>query len=229
MQRSTDQGRAARAIRIGLLCAAFTLGLFMIVPAAGAVTIGQLAPGTPTATCTGLADFGGGNGTNGSSYTVPAGGTTITSWSTNAAPGANPSLKFKVFRLVAGLDFKVVAHDGPRPLSGGTVNTFSGLSIPVQPGDLIGLNSADASLAIPSACIFGTPGGLLYVQAGDVADGSSGTFAPANDFSPNVTAEVSFVTGQRAAALNKCRKKHKKNHNKKKFKKCKKKANLLPV
>jgi hypothetical protein len=36
-------------------------------------------------------------------------------------------------------------------------------------------------------------------------------------------------TGQRAAALKKCKKKNKKSHNKKKFKKCKKKANLLPV
>jgi hypothetical protein len=37
------------------------------------------------------------------------------------------------------------------------------------------------------------------------------------------------ATGQRAAALTKCKKKNKKSHNKKKFKKCKKKANLLPV
>jgi hypothetical protein len=37
------------------------------------------------------------------------------------------------------------------------------------------------------------------------------------------------ATGQRAAALKKCKKKNKKNHNKKKFKKCKRKANLLPV
>ena len=36
-------------------------------------------------------------------------------------------------------------------------------------------------------------------------------------------------TGQRAAALKKCKKKNKKHHNKKKFKKCKKKAKLLPV
>jgi hypothetical protein len=39
----------------------------------------------------------------------------------------------------------------------------------------------------------------------------------------------STTTGQRAAALKKCKKKHKKHHNKKKFKKCKKKAKLLPV
>jgi sugar lactone lactonase YvrE len=36
-------------------------------------------------------------------------------------------------------------------------------------------------------------------------------------------------TGQRAAALKKCKKQHKKSHSKKKFKKCKKQANLLPV
>jgi hypothetical protein len=36
-------------------------------------------------------------------------------------------------------------------------------------------------------------------------------------------------TGQRAATLKKCKKKRKKTHSKKKFKKCKKKANLLPV
>jgi hypothetical protein len=37
------------------------------------------------------------------------------------------------------------------------------------------------------------------------------------------------ATGQRSAALKKCKKKNKKHHNKKKFKKCKKKAKLLPV
>jgi hypothetical protein len=36
-------------------------------------------------------------------------------------------------------------------------------------------------------------------------------------------------TGQRAAALKKCKKQLKKTDNKKKFKKCKKKANLLPI
>jgi hypothetical protein len=36
-------------------------------------------------------------------------------------------------------------------------------------------------------------------------------------------------TGQRSAALKKCKKKNKKHHNKKKFKKCKRKANRLPV
>jgi hypothetical protein len=39
----------------------------------------------------------------------------------------------------------------------------------------------------------------------------------------------STTTGQRTAALQKCKKKKKKSHNKKKFKKCKKRANLLPV
>jgi hypothetical protein len=47
---------------------------------------------------------------------------------------------------------------------------------------------------------------------------------------PAASAPVaSSPTGQRAAALKKCKKQYKKNHNKKKFKKCKKKANLLPA
>jgi hypothetical protein len=42
-------------------------------------------------------------------------------------------------------------------------------------------------------------------------------------------APPSPATGQRAAALKNCKKKNKKSHHKKKFRKCKKKANLLPV
>jgi len=78
---------------------------------------------------------------------------------------------------------------------------------------------------------------ITAAYAGDTAhDSSQGTT------SVGVTASVvgggggggpaaagSGPTGQRAAALTKCRKRHKQNHNKKKFKKCKKKANLLPV
>ena len=43
------------------------------------------------------------------------------------------------------------------------------------------------------------------------------------------TAPTATPAGQRAAALKKCKKKNKKSHDKKKFRKCKKKANLLPL
>jgi hypothetical protein len=50
-----------------------------------------------------------------------------------------------------------------------------------------------------------------------------------NVLAPQPPTAATAATGQRAAALKKCKKKNKKSHNKKKFKKCKKKANLLPV
>ena len=46
---------------------------------------------------------------------------------------------------------------------------------------------------------------------------------------PVTIAPAPTSTGRRAAALKKCKKNHKKNHNAKQFKKCKKKANRLPV
>jgi hypothetical protein len=46
---------------------------------------------------------------------------------------------------------------------------------------------------------------------------------------PVTTAPVPTPTGRRATALKKCKKEHKKSQNAKQFKKCKKKANRLPV
>jgi hypothetical protein len=48
-------------------------------------------------------------------------------------------------------------------------------------------------------------------------------------FKTYVTVPAVGPTGRRTAALKKCKKKHKKNHDNKKFKKCKKKARKLPV
>jgi hypothetical protein len=45
----------------------------------------------------------------------------------------------------------------------------------------------------------------------------------------NVLGPKPPATGQRAAALKKCKKRFQKNHDKKKFKRCKKKAKRLPV
>jgi hypothetical protein len=55
------------------------------------------------------------------------------------------------------------------------------------------------------------------------------TVNAANVLGPKPPKPPTPVTGQRAAALKKCKKNKKKHHNKKKIKKCKKKANLLPV
>ena len=87
----------------------------------------------------------------GTSYVVPGTGT-ITSWSHQARAGSGQMFSFKVFRKVADpATYMVVGHDGPRSLTGGALNTFAGISIPVKPGDLIGINSGSGTM---TACVF---------------------------------------------------------------------------
>jgi hypothetical protein len=122
------------------------------------------------------------------SYTVPAApgqSLVVTSWSHHAAAGSAP-IEFKVYRLVGGATYRVVGHDGPRPLNSGALNTFSGLHIPVLPGDVIGLHTA----AAPTACHFNVPGQSYLFRTGDLADGQQGVFQPNNGEQLNVSALI---------------------------------------
>jgi hypothetical protein len=146
-----------------------------------AVTIGQLAPNSSPANCPGKFDIFSPTVTKGDSYAVPSYGSAITSWSTNAADGPGQMLTLKVFRLVSGDTYQVIAHDGPRELTGGTVNTFP-VNIGVLPGDLIGLNTANAA-TVPNACDFSDPAFVNPTDRnrnhiGDVPDGGTQSFPP---------------------------------------------------
>jgi hypothetical protein len=71
-----------------------------------------------------------------------------------------------------------------------------------------------------------------YTLAGDLQDGQQGgPFFPLNNRRLNVKAEVApTLTGQRAAALKRCKKRaHKKHWSHQRLRKCKKKAQLLPT
>ena len=151
------------------------------------MTLGQLAPGSPP---TGFSDPSGSwdaaqpTVTSGNTYVVPGNGT-ITSWSHNAAAPAGQELTFKAFRPVTGLRYAVVGHDGPRPLTGGALNTFPS-SIPVKPGDVIGLFW---NLATPAkAAIFIVPGEPFLYRDGNLLDGESGDFNNSPGRRLNVTA-----------------------------------------
>jgi hypothetical protein len=117
-------------------------------------TIGELAPGTnPFPVCVGPKDFV--QFIPNGPYAAPNRGV-LTSWSTNAAPGAGQEITFKVLRPFAG-DYFVVAHDGPRILTPGTVNSFQ-ISIAVEARDIVALSATNGG-TIPSACLFDTPAG----------------------------------------------------------------------
>jgi hypothetical protein len=146
--------RILRRMTIAAALAVLVAAMPTSAVAAPAV-IGQVPTATPPSACnSGPSDILQQSVASGTSYVVPAGYTHLTSWRTFAAPGAGQTLTFKVFRKVAEPNiYRVVARDA-RPLTPSVLNTFS-VSIPVQPGDVLGLNDANASTA-NNACVIET-------------------------------------------------------------------------
>jgi hypothetical protein len=153
--------------------------------AAAAVTIGQLAPGSPpNLSCSAPTDYLQQFVTSGNSYVAPATGT-ITSWSHNASNATDPqTLTMKVYRLVGGLTYRVVGHDGPHDLNEGNLNTFAA-SVAVKTGDVLGFHSGSDS---EKACQFPAPGQILTRLGGNLADGEQGTFSPFPNARINIAA-----------------------------------------
>jgi hypothetical protein len=162
-------------------------------PAAATVTIGQTQATADT--CDNGFDWIQPTVTEGNGYLVPEQGT-VTSWSTTArSPGG--TMTMKILRNVAGPTYRVVGHEGPHDLTDGVLNTFSGFSIPVQAGDVLGLYVVSGS----PACVFDVIGDAAQfdpLQA-NLADGQAGDFQPSSGFRLNVTAQVtpsnSFTVG----------------------------------
>jgi hypothetical protein len=175
------------------------LSLTASASAAGAsVTIGQTA--TPTTTCANNADRLQPTVTSGNSYVVPAtvASGTITSWSTEALPGAGQRLAMKVYRPLGGATYQVVGHAGPHDLTGGVLNTFQA-SVPVKAGDILG-NSVEPAGGTPG-CNFVVPGETYLTRTGNLGDGASGDFiAGTADRRQNISAVVnptnSFTLGK---------------------------------
>jgi predicted lipoprotein with Yx(FWY)xxD motif len=187
--------------------------LFVIPAVAGAATttVGQLAPDTqgafigygpygeylyatapPAANCSTAADLTSAMST----YAVPTGGTTITNWKTRAATGGGQEMTLEVFRKVSDpATYEVIAHDGPHTLTAhgaseaGFVNTFN-VSIPVQPGDLVGLYTNNAP-TVHEACTFAQSGASYLLSNTALLDGESAAFTQQTGSRPNLTADVS--------------------------------------
>jgi hypothetical protein len=178
--------------RLGLAgCVVAMVALASASGAAASTTIGQLAPdgGSGTTCAGGPYDFLQPPVTAGNTYVVPAGGDVISSWSTNAIAGVGQMLEMKVYRKVSDpMTYKVIGHDGPRPLIPSKLNTFA-VSIAVQPGDVLGLNSANAG-SVTNECVFTAPGQTYDYFLGDLGDGTSGAFTSGSNARLNITAVV---------------------------------------
>jgi hypothetical protein len=172
---------------IRLTALAATALALTAAPAAASVTIGQTEPTAET--CVAGYDWVQPTVTSGNSYVVPAAypDEVISSWSTNENAFQSGVLALKVFRPVSGSVYMAVGHDTPRVLTPGVLNTFSGISLPVKPGDLLGLHAGSGN----PACIFDAIGDAGLYDLEDLSDGQSGTFQPDADDRLNITAVVS--------------------------------------
>jgi IPT/TIG domain/PASTA domain len=181
---------------IALAATALTAALFS-ASAAAQVTIGQLAPTAALEPNCGYElpwDEFQTSVASGPSYAVPAPGGVVTSWSTNAGPGAGQLFEMKIFRPLSPNAYFVVAHDGPRPLIPSTLNTFP-VSFPVRAGDIIGVHIPTEVETTPTACEFktGSPLDIQRYKAGDAGDGSAfllTTGFESTEFRYNVSATV---------------------------------------
>jgi PASTA domain len=173
-----------------LLVMAVLTALCFCASAEADVTVGEVAPQTPEFLCNlGPTDTIQIATSGGNSYVVPQAGV-LTSWSTAAGPGIGQAVSLKVYRPLGGTIYSVIGQDGPRSLVPSVLNTFP-IDIPVQAGDVIGLNDGEAVI-VHDACNFETPslgdvvGGLL----GNAAAGSQLNFE-ASDTRGEVRVNVS--------------------------------------
>jgi hypothetical protein len=171
-----NKARGTLVMLVGLMAAMAVV----LAPSAGAqIVVGQVAPtvaGESFCEFTSPYDEFQLGVASGNSYVVPTAGV-LTSWSINEGAAAGP-VGLKVFRPVGPGLFLVVGHDGPRPLTPNSLNTFP-VVVPVQAGDLVGISVVAFS---PSNCAFNTglEADVIGYREGSAADGA--TISQENSF-----------------------------------------------
>lgn len=151
--------------------------LVLSASASALVTVGQLAPTTVGLEACDYEDsydemqasVASGNG-----YGVPVAGV-LTSWSINAGSNPGQVLGFKVFRPVTGNGYTVVGFDSARQLAAGVLSTFP-ISIPVLPGDLIGISLPTPHLTTQCDFSTGLEGDLIRYEEGNQPLGGTVNF-----------------------------------------------------
>ena len=160
-----------RRARVSCVVAIVAVAAVAALPARAAVTIGQV--GDPSlSNCNQGLDLIQPNLPSGTSFTAPGAGT-ITSWSTQSAGPVGQQLTMKMYRKVGEpMVYQAVGHAGPQTLTPGGINTFPA-SIPVKAGDQLGLHTVTPNTR---CAVIPSPGALLFVYSGDLADGTSAAF-----------------------------------------------------
>jgi hypothetical protein len=122
------------AIAVGVATVAIAM---LAAPAAwGATTLGQAAAPGVTNTCGGATTFIQNAVAGSPSYTVPAGGGVITSWSTMANSQADKKMGLQVVRAQSATAFVTMARDLEHTLTPSQLNTFK-VRIPVLGSEIL--------------------------------------------------------------------------------------------
>ncbi len=154
----------------------------LVAPAAGSVTVGQVAPGAITS-CSNNFEFLQVS-TPDNSYAMPATGT-LTSWTHRSQAGNGQTPTLKIYRKIGDpARYQVVGHDGPHPIPANTTMSFSA-SVPVKAGDVLGITGAGGAVNI--GCQFTGPGEEAF-RMSNLADGVSDDFTTGTGSRVNVSA-----------------------------------------
>ena len=121
----------------------------------------------------------------GGKYTVPSAGV-ITAWSFQA-DASPPQLEFKVARPVGGNSFTILGESTLKAPTPNTLNTYTDVRIPVQPGDVIGLYTATSGNCNRQV----VSGGYSYhYVVGDVAAGTTQPFNASSGYQHDISARL---------------------------------------
>jgi hypothetical protein len=116
----------------------------------GSISIGQLDPGTPAASCTGGSSLVQSAVAGTGSYVVPAGHWVIVSWSHRANTVAGRQMGLRLWRSTSSASaYTLVAAGALRVLNAGGINTTYE-RIPVSGGELLGIRLGNGG----SSCTF---------------------------------------------------------------------------
>ena len=122
------------------------LGVLTFAPTASASTISIGSTGDPSTigagdVCTNCRFFQASTGTATPSYAVPSGNWVLTSWSTAVGPTLSSDISLLMLEPASGTMYTLRVEDQRDPTTASSINTFSGLQIPVEAGWLLGMGS----------------------------------------------------------------------------------------
>jgi hypothetical protein len=175
-------------VRRGIAITAGALALALAFPgAAGASqTIGQT--GLDGGACTNRV-FVQHDLTSGLGYSPSSSGV-ITSWSTAANGSTGQTLQLVVLSHGSGLEYTVLRRDSVRTLTNlNALNTFPGLHVPIEGGQLIGVYQPPDSQADCEASA-STGDNVTYSDVGDPGDNVPADYASAFDTAFKVNAQA---------------------------------------